>query len=58
MRKKNYNIFNIIMYIKGKTEENLKVRIDLWKYCKRKELELVDAGSWRILMPKASMCLH
>jgi len=40
--EKNYfdNLFNIMMNVKGKTKDNPKARMDIKKYCRRKELWL------------------
>jgi hypothetical protein len=38
------NIFNTIMDVKGKTEDNIKARLDLALFCNRKNMELVCEG--------------
>jgi len=38
------NIFNTIMDVKGKTEDNIKARLDLALFCSRKNMELVCEG--------------
>jgi hypothetical protein len=35
------NIFNNVMDVKGKTNENIKARLDIALYCNRKNIELV-----------------
>ena len=39
------NIFNTIMDVKGKTEDNIKARLDIALFCNRKNIELVFYGS-------------
>ena len=53
--KKNVfdNIFNIMMDIKGKSKDNVKVRMDLKEYCKRPKLELLKVGNGKVYKPKA-----
>lgn len=52
------NVFNTVMNIKDKTKDNVKARIDLKKYCRRKELELQTQSDGKGLKPKANMfCL-
>jgi len=45
------NIFNTVMDVKGKTEDNIKARLDIALFCNRKNIELVFDGSgvakWR-----------
>ena len=53
--KKNVfdNIFNTIMDIKGKTKDNIKVRMDLKEYCKRSDLEIIKSNNGKFFKPKA-----
>jgi hypothetical protein len=39
------NIFNTIMDVKGKTNNNIKARMDIALFYHRKNIELVYAGS-------------
>ena len=39
------NIFNTIMDVKGKTNNNIKARLDIALFCNRKNMELVFDGS-------------
>jgi len=50
------NIFNMVMDVKGRTKDNIKVRMDIMLFCYRKIMKLVYAGS-RIAKPKASFAL-
>ena len=47
------NIFNTVMDIKGKTKDNVKARMDLREYCKRKDLEIVESSNGKHFKPKA-----
>ena len=40
------------MDLKGKSKDNTKARMDLKKYCRRKELELIDRGGGKYWKPK------
>ena len=53
--KKNIfnNIFNIVMDIKGKTKDNVKVRMDLKEYCKQSDLKIVESNNGKFFKPKA-----
>ena len=51
------NLFNIVMDIKGKSKNNVKVRMDLRGYCKQLELELVKISNGKIHKPKAKFSL-
>ena len=51
------NVFNTVMDIKNKTKDNVKARIDLKEYCKRRELELHILPSGKVLKPKAKFAL-
>ena len=53
--KKNVfdNIFNTVMDIKGKTKDNVKARMDLKEYCRRRELELQEHTNGKVYKPKA-----
>ena len=48
------NVFNTVMDIKGKTKDNIKARMDLKEYCKRRELELQELANGNLLKPKAT----
>lgn len=48
------NVFNTVMDIKGKTKDNIKARMDLKLYCKRKDLELLEHSNGRTIKPKAN----
>lgn len=48
------NVFNTVMDIKGKTKDNIKGRMDLKLYCKRKDLELLEHSNGRTINPKAN----
>ena len=56
--KKNVfeNIFNIIMYVKGKTKDNIKARIYIALFCHCKNIELVFYRSW-VVKPEANLTL-
>uniref|UniRef100_A0A1U7YJY3 Uncharacterized protein LOC104248805 n=1 Tax=Nicotiana sylvestris TaxID=4096 RepID=A0A1U7YJY3_NICSY len=53
--EKNFfdNLFNTVMDDKNKTKDNLKARMDLQEYCRRRELELKEVNN-RLVKPKAS----
>jgi hypothetical protein len=51
------NIFNIVMDVKGKTKDNINVRLDIALFCNRKNMELVWDGSW-VAKPRASFMLE
>jgi hypothetical protein len=51
------NIFNTVMDVKGKTEDNIKARLDLALFCNRKNMKLVCDRS-RIVKPRASFVLE
>jgi hypothetical protein len=51
------NIFNTVMDVKGKTNDNIKTRLDIALYCNRKNMELVYDESW-VAKPKASFVLE
>ncbi|WMV41024.1 hypothetical protein MTR67_034409 [Solanum verrucosum] len=42
------------MDVNGKTKDNLKARMDIKKYCRRKELWLQELQNGKIVKPKAS----
>ena len=51
------NIFYTIMDVKGKTKDNLKVRVDMKNICKRPLLELVEVSPEKFLKSKATYTL-
>jgi hypothetical protein len=51
------NIFNTVMDVKGKTNDNFKARIDIALFCNYKNMELVFDGS-RVAKPRASLTLE
>jgi len=51
------NIFNTIMDVKGKTNDNIKARLDLALFCNPKNMELIFDGS-RVAKPRASFMLE
>jgi hypothetical protein len=51
------NIFNTIMDVKGKIEDNNKARLDIALFCNRKNMELVCDES-RVAKPRASFVLE
>ncbi|PKU68934.1 hypothetical protein MA16_Dca002202 [Dendrobium catenatum] len=53
--EKNFmdNIFNTIMDVKGKTKDNVKVRMNIKEFCRRKNLELVTIIDGKLMKPKA-----
>jgi len=51
------NVFNTVMDIKDKTKDDIKARMDLKKYCLRKELELQNLPDGKVLQPKPNFVL-
>ncbi|KAI0504324.1 hypothetical protein KFK09_015276 [Dendrobium nobile] len=53
--EKNFldNIFNTIMDVKGKSKDNVKARMDIKEFCRRKNLELVTTTDGKLMKPKA-----
>ena len=51
------NIFNTDMDVKGKAKDNIKARLDIALFCKRKNIELVFDGS-RVVKHRASFVLE
>nr|XP_009776422.1 PREDICTED: uncharacterized protein LOC104226201 isoform X2 [Nicotiana sylvestris] len=53
--EKNFfdNLFHTVMDDKNRTKDNLKARMDLQEYCRRRELELRQENN-RMVKPKAS----
>jgi hypothetical protein len=51
------NIFNTIMDVKGKTMDNMKVRLDIALFCNCQNIELVCDGS-RVAKPRTSFLLE
>jgi len=51
------NVFNTVMDIKDKTKDDMKGRMDLKKYCRRKELELLQLPDGKVVKPKAKFVL-
>jgi len=51
------NIFNMVMDVKGKTKDNIKVRLDVALFCNCKNIELVSDAS-RVAKPRASFVLE
>jgi len=51
------NIFNTVMDVKGKTNDNIKARLDLALFCNCKNIELVCDGS-RVAKSRASFVLE
>jgi hypothetical protein len=51
------NIFNMVMDVKGKTNDNIKTRMDISLFCHHKNIELVYDGS-RVAKPKVSFALE
>jgi hypothetical protein len=39
------NIFNTVMDVKGKTNDNIKIRINISLFCHRKKIGVVYDGS-------------
>jgi hypothetical protein len=56
--KKNMfeNICNMVMDVKRKTKNNIKVRMDTFLFCYHKNIEFVYDGSW-VAKPKVSFAL-
>ncbi|XP_038698945.1 uncharacterized protein LOC119996398 [Tripterygium wilfordii] len=52
------NVFNTCMDVKGKSKDNVKSRMDLSNYCKRRALELVEHDNGKSFKPKAQFCLN
>ncbi|KAF3639757.1 putative triacylglycerol lipase 1-like [Capsicum annuum] len=48
------NVFNTVMNVTSKTKDNLKARLDLLEYCKRRELHLHEGINGNVLKPKVS----
>ena len=48
------NIFNTVMDVKGKTKDNIKVKMDIVLFCHRKNIELVFVGLWVAKFKEAS----
>jgi len=46
-------VFNTVMDIDEKTKDNVKARMDLKLYCRRKELEIKELDNGKIVKPKA-----
>jgi len=51
------NIFNTVMDVKGKTNDNIKARLDIALFCNHKNMELVCDWS-RVAKPRASFMLE
>jgi len=51
------NIFNTVMDVKGKTKDNMKVRLDVALFCNHKNMESVCDGS-RVAKPRANFVLE
>jgi hypothetical protein len=51
------NIFNMVMDVKGKINDNIKARIDIAFFCHNKTMEFVYVGS-RVANPKTSFPLN
>jgi len=51
------NIFNTVMDVKGKTNDNIKARLDVALFCNRKNIELVCDRSW-VAKPRESFVLE
>jgi hypothetical protein len=51
------NIFNMVMDVKGKTNDNIKARIDIALFCHNKNMKLVYVGS-RVAKLKTSFPLN
>ena len=50
------NIFNMIIDVQRKTNDNIKARMDIALFCYHKNMELVYVGS-RVSKPKVSFTL-
>jgi len=50
------NIFNMVMDVKGKTNNSTKAKINISLFCHYKNMKLIYDGSW-IAKPKASFAL-
>ena len=51
------NIFNIVIDVKGKTNDNIKARLDITLFCNRKNMELVGDES-RVTKPRPNFVLE
>jgi hypothetical protein len=51
------NLFNIIINVKGKTNDNKKDRMDITLFCYRKNIEFVHDGL-RVTKPKTNFVLN
>ena len=51
------NMFNTIMDTKGKTKDNVKARVDLKEYCKRRDLELQELVNEKVIKSKVKFIL-
>ena len=51
------NVFNTVMDVKGKTKDNVKARLDLKEYCRRRELHLQEMPNGKHVKPKAKFVL-
>jgi len=51
------NIFNTVMNVKRKTNDNIKARMDITLFCHRKNTKLVYTGS-QVAKPKVSFTLY
>jgi len=51
------NIFNTVMDVKGKTNDNIKARLDVALFCNRKNMKLVCDES-RVAKPRANFVLE
>jgi hypothetical protein len=51
------NIFNIVIDVKGKTNDNIKARLDITLFCNRKNMELIGDES-RVTKPRANFVLE
>jgi hypothetical protein len=56
--KKNVsdNIFNTVMDMKEKTNDKIKVKIDLALYCDYRNMKLIN-GRFHVTKPKATLIL-
>ena len=50
------NIFNTVMDVKGKTNDNIKGRMDLALYCNSENIDFVNNG-FCVAKPKAAFTL-
>jgi hypothetical protein len=51
------NIFNMVMDVKGKTDENIKAKMNITLFCHHKNMELFYVGS-RFAKSKANLALN